>query len=75
MRKQGKTLYQAMQVFQDALKQYARRKDKNLRTLMKYASMFHVEKILRPYWEVLLEMIATARQISYNDNERTIIHE
>ena len=25
-----------MQVFQDALKQYARRKDKNLRTLMKY---------------------------------------
>ena len=54
MRKQGKTLYQAMQVFQDALKQYARRKDKNLRTLMKYASMFHVEKILRPYWEVLL---------------------
>ena len=43
-----------MQVFQDALKQYARRKDKNLRTLMKYASMFHVEKILRPYLEVLL---------------------
>ena len=40
--------------FQDALKQYARRKDKNLRTLMKYASMFHVEKILRPYLEVLL---------------------
>ncbi len=43
-----------MQVFQDALKQYVRRKDKNLRTLMKYASMFHVEKILRPYLEVLL---------------------
>ena len=43
-----------MQVFQDALKQYARRKDKNLRTLMKYASVFHVEKILRPYLEVLL---------------------
>lgn len=34
--------------------QSARRKDKNLRTLMKYASMFHVEKILRPYLEVLL---------------------
>ena len=43
-----------MQVFQDALKQYAKRKDKNLRMLMKYASMFHVEKILRPYLEVLL---------------------
>ena len=43
-----------MQVFQDALKQYARRKDKNIRTLMKYASMFHVEKILRPYLEGLL---------------------
>ncbi len=43
-----------VQVFQDALKQYVRRKDKNLRTLMKYASMFHVEKILRPYLEVLL---------------------
>ena len=43
-----------IQVFQDVLKQYARRQDKNLRPLMKYASMFHVEKILRPYWEVLL---------------------
>ena len=37
-----------MQVFQDALKQYAKRKDKNLRMLMKYAAIFHVEKILRP---------------------------
>ena len=43
-----------MQVFQDALKQYAKRKDKNLRMLMKYATMFHVENILRPYLEVLL---------------------
>lgn len=43
-----------IQVLQDALKQYARRKDKNLRTLMQYASMFHVEKILRQYLEVLL---------------------
>ena len=43
-----------MQVFQDALKQYAKRKDKNLRMLMKYAAMFHVENILRPYLEVLL---------------------
>ena len=43
-----------MQVFQDALKQYAKRKDKNLRMLMKYAAMFHVENILRPYLEALL---------------------
>ena len=33
-----------IQVFQSALKQYARRRDKNLRTLMQYAAMFHVEK-------------------------------
>lgn len=43
-----------IQVFQDALKQYVKRKDKNLRMLMKYTSKFHVEKILRPYLEVLL---------------------
>lgn len=43
-----------IQVFQDALKQYARRKDKNLRMLMQYAAMFHVEKMLRKYLEVLL---------------------
>ena len=43
-----------MQTFQDALKQYAKRKDKDLRRLMRYAQMFHVEKLLRPYWEVLL---------------------
>lgn len=43
-----------MQNFQGALKTYARRKDKDLRTLMKYAGMFRVEKILRQYLEVLL---------------------
>lgn len=43
-----------MQVFQDALRQYAGRKDKNLRTLIQYADLFHVEKMLRPYLEVLL---------------------
>ena len=43
-----------IQVLQDALKQYARRKDKNPRTLMQYAAMFHVEKMLRQYLEVLL---------------------
>ena len=43
-----------IQTFQDAIKQYVRRKDKNLRTLMQYASLFRVEKILRQYLEVLL---------------------
>lgn len=43
-----------IQTFQDALKQYVHRKDKNLRTLMQYAGMLRVEKILRQYMEVLL---------------------
>ena len=43
-----------MQTFQGALKMYARRKDKNLRTLMRYAQLFRVEKLLRQYLEVLL---------------------
>ena len=33
---------------------YARRKDKDLRTLVRYAKLFRVEKILRQYLEVLL---------------------
>lgn len=43
-----------MQTFKNALKQYAKRKDKNLRLLMQYAGRFHVEKILRQYLEILL---------------------
>lgn len=43
-----------IQVLQDALKQYTKQKTKKLRTLMQYASLFHVEKILRYYLEVLL---------------------
>ena len=43
-----------MQTFQDALKQYAIRKEKDLRKLMHYAQMFGIEKILRQYLEVLL---------------------
>lgn len=43
-----------IQTFQGALKQYASRKDKKLRTLMRYAEMFRVEKMLRQYMEVLL---------------------
>lgn len=42
------------QVFTDALKQYAKKKDKDLRKLMKYAKELHVESILRQYLEVLL---------------------
>lgn len=43
-----------MQSFQTALKQYVKRKDKDLRLLMQYATKFRVEKILRQYLEVLL---------------------
>ena len=43
-----------VQTFQDALKQYVRRGDKNLRRLTQYAQAFRVEKILRQYLEVLL---------------------
>ena len=43
-----------IQTFQDAIKQYVQRKDKNLRTLMQYAALFRVEKILRQYLEMLL---------------------
>lgn len=43
-----------IQTLQHALKQYALRKDKNLRMLMNYAGLFHVEKVLRQYLEVLL---------------------
>ena len=43
-----------MQTLQDALKQYAARKDKDLRRLMRYAQIFHVERMLRQYMDVLL---------------------
>ncbi len=43
-----------IQSFQDALKQYVKRKEKNLRLLMQYAQKFHVEIILNKYLEVLL---------------------
>lgn len=43
-----------MQTFQDAIKQYARSREKDLHKLMRNAKMFHVEKILRQYLEVLL---------------------
>ncbi len=43
-----------IQTFQDALKQYTNRKDKNFRLLMRYAQKFQVDKILNKYLEVLL---------------------
>ena len=43
-----------IQTYQEALKAYARRKDKNLRRLMQYGGGLPVEKILRQYLEVLL---------------------
>jgi len=43
-----------IQTLQTALKQYAKRKDKDLRLLMQYAVNFRVDKILRQYLEVLL---------------------
>lgn len=42
------------QIFQDALKRYTKRTDKNLSTLMRYAAQFRVEKVIRQYLEVLL---------------------
>lgn len=43
-----------MQTFHDALKEYIGMKDRDLRKLMHYAKMFHVEKLLRQYLGVLL---------------------
>ena len=43
-----------VQIFQMALKQYAKRKDKDLRLLMQYAVKFRVDRILRQYLEILL---------------------
>lgn len=43
-----------IQTFQHALRQYTGRREKDLRKLMRYAEMFHVETLLRQYLEVLL---------------------
>jgi hypothetical protein len=45
---------QDVAVVSDALKRYVRRSDKNLNTLMKYADILRIEKVLRNYLEVLL---------------------
>lgn len=41
-------------ILTDALKRYARRRDKNIPKLMEYAEAFRVTKLLRNYMEVLL---------------------
>lgn len=43
-----------IQIFQDAMKQYIKRKDKNLHRLMDYAEKLRVSKLLSNYLEVLL---------------------
>ena len=43
-----------IQDFQTAIKNYVKRPDKDLNKLMAYASLFHVEKRIRQYMEVLL---------------------
>jgi hypothetical protein len=43
-----------IQDLQTAIKEYVRRKEKNIPLLMRYAKAFSIEKILRQYLEVLL---------------------
>ena len=42
-----------LQVFNKAMKEYMKRKDKNLIKLSKYAKEFKMENILKKYMEVL----------------------
>ena len=46
--------YIEKEIIISSLKVYVKKKDKNLGQLMKYAEMFRVVKILKPYLEVLL---------------------
>lgn len=43
-----------LQIFNTAMKEYMKRKDKNLIKLSKYAKEFKMEKILKKYMEILL---------------------
>lgn len=43
-----------LQVFNNAMKEYMKRKDKNLVNLSKYAKIFKQENVLKKYMEVLL---------------------
>ncbi len=42
------------QIFNTAIKEYLKRKDKNLKRLYEYAKVFKIDKILEKYMEVLL---------------------
>ena len=42
------------QIFNNAMKEYLKRKDKNLKRLYEYAKIFKIDKILEKYMEVLL---------------------
>ena len=42
------------EIVTEAVKRYVRRPDRDIHSLMKMAALFHVEKILRGYMEVLL---------------------
>jgi predicted transcriptional regulator of viral defense system len=41
-------------VVNEAIKRYLHRKEKNLNKLMKYAKLLRIEKVLRPYLEVII---------------------
>lgn len=43
-----------IQIFNSAIKTYARKKNKNITRLFEYAKMLRVEKLMRSYMEVLL---------------------
>lgn len=45
---------QDITVVADALKQYTNKQDKEINKLMKFAKLFRIENVLRPYLEVLL---------------------
>lgn len=42
------------QIFNNALKEYIKRKNKNLKLLYEYAKVFNIDKILEKYMEVLM---------------------
>ena len=43
-----------IQDYQTAIKAYVKRKDGNLSKLLEYAKLFHIERLVRQYMEVLI---------------------
>ncbi len=43
-----------IQDYQTALKNYVKKKNRDLNRLMEYAKLFHVDKMIREYMEVML---------------------